>query len=213
MKATQITQTANRRSQADRSALAGARMIDAAIELLNSVGLQGTTLVAIGERAGYSRGLATHHFGSKHGLFRAVLKHVSGAWSRDLARALEGLSGLAAIEASIDAHLAHITEHPHYLRAQYILWGVALDPASGFEPNVSEFMGIQRSSVRKWVEDGIRSGDIDPDLSATHFAEQFYGCLIGINHQWLLNTEFELEAAYVAFRQSTLERIKRDPTP
>jgi AcrR family transcriptional regulator len=52
-------------------------MVRAAIDLLNTAGIQGTTLVAIGERSGYSRGLATHHFGSKAGLFRTVLKQMT----------------------------------------------------------------------------------------------------------------------------------------
>ena len=60
------------RTQAERTALAESSMIMAAIDLLNSVGIQGTTLVAIGERSGYSRGLASHHFGSKSGLLQCV---------------------------------------------------------------------------------------------------------------------------------------------
>jgi len=48
-------------TQAERTARAEACMIEAAIELLNTTGIQGTTLVAIGEKAGYSRGLVTHH--------------------------------------------------------------------------------------------------------------------------------------------------------
>ncbi len=71
-------------TQAERTARAEAGMIEAAIELLNTVGIQGTTLVAIGEKAGYSRGLVTHHFGSKAGLFRAVLKRITANWTADL---------------------------------------------------------------------------------------------------------------------------------
>ena len=34
------------------------------------------TLAEVGELAGYSRGLATHHFGSKAGLLTAILDRV-----------------------------------------------------------------------------------------------------------------------------------------
>ena len=51
-------------TQAERTARAETRMVLAAIDLLKTEGIQGTTLVAIGEKSGYSRGLATHHFGS-----------------------------------------------------------------------------------------------------------------------------------------------------
>jgi AcrR family transcriptional regulator len=77
-------------TQAERTARAADSMMEAAIELLNTVGIQGTTLVAIGEKSGYSRGLVTHHFGSKAGLFRAVLKRITAAWTADLVRNLTG---------------------------------------------------------------------------------------------------------------------------
>jgi AcrR family transcriptional regulator len=121
-------------------------MIEAAIELLNTAGIQGTTLVAIGDKAGYSRGLVSHHFGSKAGLFRAVLKRITASWTADLVEALGDNTGVAAFTAAIDAHLAHVLRHPEYIRAQNILWGAALDPASEFKPNAAEFMRIQRKS-------------------------------------------------------------------
>jgi len=167
-------------------------MIEAAIELLNTVGIQGTTLVAIGEKAGYSRGLATHHFGSKAGLFRAVLKRVSAAWNEELSRSLNGKTGLRAITTAIDSHLAHALRHPHYIRAQNILWGAAMDPSSEFKPNVAEFMRIQRESVAAWIRGGQALGEIHQDIDARRIAEQYYGGLIGINSQWLVSPDFEI---------------------
>ena len=127
-------------TQAERTARAETKMVLAAIELLNTVGIKGTTLVAIGEKSGYSRGLATHHFGSKAGLFRTVLKRLSGAWSKKLDERLAGRTGLEAVEVAIDTHLEHVLAHPEYIRVQYLLWGAAIDPSSEFKPNVAEFM-------------------------------------------------------------------------
>ncbi|MFC1690380.1 TetR/AcrR family transcriptional regulator, partial [Pseudomonadota bacterium] len=155
--------------------MAESRMVRAAIELLNTAGIQGTTLVAIGETAGYSRGLATHHFGSKAGLFRTVLKRVSAAWNDELVSKLKGKTGLQAMTTAIDAHLAHALAHPEYIRAQNILWGAALDPSSEFKPNVAEFMRIQRESVAGWVRGGQQAGEIRQNIDAKRVAEQFYG--------------------------------------
>jgi AcrR family transcriptional regulator len=116
-------------TQAERTARAEACMVEAAIELLNTAGIQGTTLVAIGDKAGYSRGLVSHHFGSKAGLFRAVLKRITASWTADLQAALGDDTGIAAFTAAIDAHLAHVLRHPEYIRAQNILLGAALDPS------------------------------------------------------------------------------------
>ena len=198
------------RTQAERTALAETRMVLAAIELLNTVGIQGTTLVAIGEKSGYSRGLATHHFGSKAGLFRTVLKRLSAAWSKELARKLDGKTGLVAVEIAIDAHLAHALKHPEYIRVQYILWGAAIDPASEFKPNAAEFMQIQRESVAEWIRAGQARGDIRQELDADHTAEQYYGGMIGINHQWQVGEDFDLSAAYAAFKHNFVRLLRTD---
>jgi AcrR family transcriptional regulator len=200
------------RTQAERTALAESRMVGAAIDLLNSAGIQGTTLVAIGEIAGYSRGLASHHFGSKAGLFRTVLKRVSSAWNEELVRKLKGKTGLQAMTTAIESHLAHALRYPEYIRAQNILWGAALDPSSEFKPNVAEFMRIQRESVAAWVKGGQTLGDIREDIIAERFAEQFYGGLIGINNQWLVSPDFDLAAAYDDFKHNMVRLVSARDT-
>lgn len=187
-------------TQAERTALAETRMVKAAIELLNTAGIQGTTLVAIGEKSGYSRGLATHHFGSKAGLFRTVLKRLSAAWSEELKSKLGDKTGIVAVKTAIEAHLAHALRHPEYIRAQNILWGAALDPSSEFKPNVTEYKRIQRESVAGWIRAGQGAGEIRDDIQADRFAEQYYGGLLGITHQWLVSPDFDLAAAYEDFK-------------
>jgi AcrR family transcriptional regulator len=194
-------------TQAERTARAADSMIEAAIDLLNTVGIQGTTLVAIGEKSGYSRGLVTHHFGSKAGLFRAVLKRITAAWTADLVRNLTGETGLRAITAAIGAHLEHVLRHPDYIRAQNILWGAALDPSSEFKPNVAEFMRIQRESVADWVRGGQENGEILPEINPKRIAEQYYGGLIGINSQWLVSPDFDLRAAYEDFEHNLVRLL------
>ncbi len=200
------------RTQAERTALAHSSMIEAAIELLNTAGIQGTTLVAIGETAGYSRGLATHHFGSKAGLFREVLKRVSAAWNEELTRKLDGKTGLKAITTAIESHLAHALRHPEYIRAQNILWGAAMDPSSEFKPNVAEFMSIQRESVAAWVRGGQALGEIHQDINARRVAEQYYGGLIGITSQWLVSPDFDLAAAYEDFKNNLVRLLSTTAT-
>jgi AcrR family transcriptional regulator len=200
------------RTQAERTALAESKMVQAAIELLNTAGIQGTTLVAIGEIAGYSRGLATHHFGSKAGLFRTVLKRVSSAWTAELIRKLDGKTGVRAMTTAIESHLEHALRHPEYIRAQNILWGAALDPSSEFKPNVTEFMRIQRESVAKWIEGGQALGEISKDINIERIAEQFYGGLIGINSQWLVSPDFDLAAAYEDFKHNMVRLVSTTDT-
>lgn len=74
----------SRRTQAERRAAAIERMLDAAITLISETGYRGTTLAEIGHRAGYSRGLAHHYFGSKLGLMRAVAKELDRRFARKM---------------------------------------------------------------------------------------------------------------------------------
>jgi len=196
------------RTQAERTALAEDRMIGAAIELLNTVGIEGATLKAIGEKAGYSRGLATHHFGTKAGLFRKLLREVSASWVRALQDKVSGKTGLEALEAANEAHLHHVLEHPDHLRAMYILWFGSLDPGSDFKPNLSGFMRLQRESMANWVRGGQEAGEIRPDIHPARAGEQLYATTIGINHQWLVDPSLNLKAAYREMKENMLRWLK-----
>jgi hypothetical protein len=68
-------------------------------------------------------------------------------------------------------------------------------------------MQIQRESVAAWVRDGQALGEIRSDVHAVHIGEQFYGSLIGINHQWLVSPDFDLAAAYDDFKQNFLRLL------
>ena len=184
------------KTQAERTALAERRMLDAAVKLLNSAGMEGATLKAIGEKAGYSRGLATHHFGTKAALFRKLLREISATWVRELNEQVSGLTGLEAFAAAARAHLNHVLARPEQLRAMYILWFGSLDPGSEFKPNLSGFMKLQRLSMANWVRGGQEAGEIRQDVNPDRMGEQLYATLIGINHQWLVDPSLDLERAY-----------------
>ncbi|HEY5719608.1 MAG TPA: helix-turn-helix domain-containing protein [Gammaproteobacteria bacterium] len=106
-----------RRSQAERTARSDARMLEAAVALICDQGSAGTTLRAVGERAGYSRGLAGYRFGSKAGLLAFVVKAVGEAWLRELKAVTAGQAGHAAIGAALDAHQRFVAEAPEHVRA------------------------------------------------------------------------------------------------
>jgi len=183
-------------------------MVNATIELLNTVGLAGTTLIAIGETAGYSRGLASHHFGSKSGLFRKVLKHITAVWTEELESNLEGKDGLKAILAALDAHRDHMLHFPHHARAMNILWSASFDPASEFKPNVVEFHRLQRAGAAAWVIEGQEKNEISADVNPRSFAEQFYASLLGLNFQWLVNPGIDLKASIDTLKQNIVALLE-----
>ena len=68
------TNSPARRSHAERTDLSDRRMLEAAVQLICDRGPDRTTLKDVGEKAGYSRGLAGYRFGSKPGLFEFVVR-------------------------------------------------------------------------------------------------------------------------------------------
>lgn len=203
-----VSSSAPRATQAERTALAEEKMVNATIELLNTAGLAGTTLIAIGERAGYSRGLASHHFGSKSGLFRKVLKHITSVWTQELELNLKDSTGLNAILAALDAHRDHLRDFPDHARAMFILWTGSFDPASEFKPNVIEFHRLQREAAAAWVIGGQAAGEIRRDVDPEGFGEQFYASLLGLNYQWLVNPAVDMNTAIDLLKKNIVALLK-----
>ena len=175
-----------RRRQQDRTALSDELMTRAAINLLVDRGLTGTTLAAIGTNAGYSRGLATHRFGSKSGLFAHVLGYLSGEWLRRLDTAVGVKKGLAALRSAIDALALYMVEEPDELRVMYLLWYQSLDPGAEFRANVAAVHEAQRRDLAEWIRQGQVSGEIHGGIDGKQAAMMLAASIAGVVFQWLV---------------------------
>lgn len=185
-----------RRRQADRTALSDRRLTEAAIELIVETGIQRTTLQAVGERAGYSRALATHRFGSKSGLFAHVLRTASADWLVRLQQAVGDLVGADALCAATDATERFIRERPNEVRAMYMLWFLSMDLAADYRPNIANVHRAQRRDVELWVRAGQQRGTVNLSVDPVRIAEQYCASMAGIAYQWLVNAEMPLDAMY-----------------
>lgn len=190
-------------TQARRRAISEQRMVDAAVELINELGITGTTLKGVGERAGYSRGLATYQYGSKNGLMRAVTKTLAGLWLERLHAAMDKRSAVEGLCGAIDAHYHFILEMPAQFRTLSTLAFASIDPSSGIQSRVSEVQAKQRESVSRWVAKGQGDGSVNPALSPERFAEQFLATISGIGLQWLVNPDVELLPMHEEFKRNT----------
>src|SRR5690348_17433798 len=94
-----------RRTQPERVAESDARMLAAALRLIGERGYRGTSLAAIGEAAGYSRGLVHERFGSKSGLLWALVKQLLRAWNQEgRAQGRTGHTGIDGLCDIVDNH-------------------------------------------------------------------------------------------------------------
>ena len=118
-----------RRSHAERVAESDRRLLQAGMELIAENGYTQTTVGAIGERAGYSRGQVSQRFGSKDGLLRALVAKLA-ADSRDRMRLrMASATGLDAINLAIDAYLEGMNQPTLEARAYFVLMLESIGPA------------------------------------------------------------------------------------
>lgn len=176
-------------TQAERTAISDQAMLDAAVDLILEHGTDKTTLAAIGERAGYSRGLATYRFGSKAGLLDAVCKSVSRRWLEYLKRGVGDASGIDAMCAALDAFLRFVTDSPRDARVMQILYCGAASPRSDYRQTSVNIHQRQQDDVVSWIRAGIAAGTIRPDADAKSIAAHYIAYISGMTYLWLINPE------------------------
>jgi len=185
--ATYSTKTAL--TQAERSAISDRAMIDAAIELILEKGTEKTTLAAIGDRAGYSRGLATYRFGSKAGLYDEVCKAISRRWLEYLKREVGGLSGVDAMCVALDSFFHFVSENPRDARVLQILYCGAGSPTSEYQATSVNIHRRQQDDVAEWVRAGIADGSIRADIDPKSVAAQYIAYISGMAYLHLISPE------------------------
>lgn len=108
-----------------------ARLIEASIACLAKGGIQGFTVDNICREAGTSRGLITHHFGSKNALLAAIYATIYGKVLENLDRAEEAPSSLDDL---IELMFSDSFLSRSYLNVWLALWGeIAVNPALQIE--------------------------------------------------------------------------------
>lgn len=97
--------------RARRKTATRGRLLVAARELFAESGFDEITVAAIARRAGVAHGLLFHHFGSKQGLYRAVLDEVVAEMD---AAFLAGAGDTPedVIRGGLRGHLRYVAEHP-----------------------------------------------------------------------------------------------------
>ncbi len=203
------SRTQKRLTQAERTALSDRRMFDAAIDLINDRGTQKTTLKEIGEQAGYSRGMANYRFGSKDGLMLELFERFDGRWKEHLKRYVKDARGLNAIQEAASALRDFLKEEPRYMRAMYLLWYESLGHDSDMRRTLAQHHEVYRQDARRWIEQGIRSGEVKSGIDPSQFAVQYCAFIFGIVYQWLVDAEaLDLDSVFDSYIENTVTVLR-----
>ena len=176
--------TTPRRTQQQRRDQAEAALLNAAAELVIEEGVHSLTLARVGERAGYSRGLATHYFGSK----QALLQRLAYATQSGFVPGLDGVPpGLGRLLRLIEGYIGALGQLRMPNRAFLLLWAeaaTAADLAAIFRERDEAF----RSDLREDITAGITDGTIRPAAAAEDVAVAVLAQLRGIGLQRLVDS-------------------------
>jgi AcrR family transcriptional regulator len=180
----------------ESSAESRRRLLEAAMELVAEVGPRGTSVQAVAERAGISRGSIAWHFGSKDGLIVEVVKHAfATAVSEYRKRIAEaGDLGLAVL---IDAHLA-VVNGPCGRTFATVLPEVMLAPG----PIRDAYLEGYENSRQFWVDAVGRITADAPDMpDPATLADALFGSGIGVNVMHRLDESVDPATGLGALRQ------------
>ncbi|MCW8096343.1 TetR/AcrR family transcriptional regulator [Streptomyces tauricus] len=199
--------TTTRRTQKQRREEAETALLTAAAELVDEQGVHALTLAAVGERAGYSRGLVTHHFGSK----QALVERLARAAQAGFVPGLDGLpAGLDRLLRLIDGYIGELGRMGVLNRVFLKLWTESATTAE-LTPLFRERNEAFHADLYEDLAAGIADGTIRADMAPDETAIAVVAQLRGIGMQRLIDpgrvdTE-RLRTHVTALWRQALERV------
>jgi len=175
-----------RRSHEERRHEAEQRLLEAAREIVASKGWTGLTLAEVGEAAGYSRGIATHRFGSKGGLLRALATFIHMTFMSEVNAAPARQPGLDALLGFVTVYLSRSGKSWTNTRALLRLLADANVDGSDTGDFLTEYNREVLGFVESQIRTGVNLGNIRQDVSPNAGAVLVMGALRGVMLQKLL---------------------------
>lgn len=197
-----------RMTQAERTALSDARMLEAAKELIAEHGTHNTTLREVGEKAGYSRGLASNRFGSKEALFSQLVRDFNRHWGEELRNSVGDSTGLPAFSAALDAVEFFLLNRSDEMKALYILWFESMSSHDVVRQRLARNHTAYRRDAERWVREGIAEGTIRDSIDPQCFAVEFASLIFGLIYQWLVDPDsIDVHAVFQHYRRNAINTL------
>jgi AcrR family transcriptional regulator len=182
------TPARQRHKQHERREDAERRILESALELVGEKGVAGMTLGEVGERAGYSRGLPAHHYGSKQGLLTALVEHIRVNFRTALSSKGRRKPGLDAVRGAIEVYLDRSAASDQASRALHVMFTEGFVTGGDLAAALEHFNRMSLLYFETHIRLGMRNGEIRPDIDPAAQAVVIIGALRGISAQYLLGS-------------------------
>jgi AcrR family transcriptional regulator len=209
-----MTHPPERRTQEERRGEAERRLIEAAATMVSEAGPARITLANVGERAGYSRGLASHHFGSKRALMQRLVESVTYQFREALFDQQESSDALGELGTLIDVYFDVVSDLQPINRARLVLWADAVaNPSDDVRPAMVNADQEFREEIEKRLRQAIVTGQVPDTVNAHGLATVIIAMLRGVALQSLIDDDTDLAAARFEIEELLLARLQKENTP
>mgnify|MGYP000576578885 CR=1 FL=1 len=184
------------RTQEVRRSEAEHRLVIAAAEIVSEMGPSKLTLANVGERAGYSRGLATHHFGSKGALMQRLVEAVTDQFRSAMFDQGGSDDPLAELQALIGFYFDVISDLHPINRARLVLWADAV--ANPADDTRARMLGADREfreEIEKRITVAVTAGKLPGTVHPHGLATVIVAMLRGVALQSLMDQAIDLDSA------------------
>jgi AcrR family transcriptional regulator len=200
---------APRRTQEGRRNEAEQRLLAAAAELISEIGPAGVTLANIGERAGYSRGLATHYFGSKGAMMQRLVDTVTDQFQVSIFIEHEADSAVGQLLNLVDTYFQAMADLRPVNRARLVLWADAVaTPSPDVRPAMIAADREFRDALIAGIMSGIDTGECPPDVDPSGLATVIIAMLRGAALESLLDDQVDLRACRTEIEKLLTARLR-----
>ena len=202
--------TTPRRTQEQRRTETRFKLVEAAAALINERGQAGLTLAAVGARAGYSRGIASYHFGTQTGLNEALLVQVEVEFEDGAETIDHSGPPITVLTETCRVFHAMLANRSDLHRAFLALWAGAVVTDNEHRSVMQGADRHIRSRIAAAVSRGIGDGTIDNTIDPAGYAVVMLGQLRGIELQHLMSPdEIDLDTTLKWVEASVVRDLAR----
>lgn len=208
-----MNQPPQRRTQEERRGEAERRLIEAAAAMVSEAGPARITLANVGERAGYSRGLASHHFGSKRALMQRLVESVTHQFREALFDQQQSSDVLGELGTLIDIYFSVVSDLQPINRARLVLWADSVaNPSEDIRPAMVNADREFREEIEKRLRQAISTSQVPETVNAHGLATVIIAMLRGVALQSLIDDHIDLAAARHEIEQLLFPRLQKEHT-
>ncbi|HKP42736.1 TetR/AcrR family transcriptional regulator [Mycobacterium sp.] len=161
-------------------------VIDAAFQVISQAGLEGATLRAIAEQAGFTTGVIGHYFSNKEDLLAAALRASTEDTYKRISRAVGSTEGLRAVRAAVAEVLP---DNPHVAR-EWAVWLCYWGRSVGADPLVRHHRMLYQewhTLLTGFLLQAVELGEVGDQLNPEEAADCIISVLYGIAVQTMIN--------------------------